>query len=110
MSTNEGGSMTGAHDPNNGDFTGVMDLRQRRITEDQRARFEGYVAEIFGALGLELGTPATRETPRRYLQALIDITRGYEGDPKLIKAFETECRGGSDCLLSQVIEGPITFF
>src|SRR5512146_1353048 len=102
--------MSETHDPNNGDFTDMMELHQRRLTEEQLTRFEGYAAEIFGALGLELDTPATRETPRRFLQALIDITRGYEGDPKLIKAFETECRGGSDCLLSQVIEGPITFF
>jgi GTP cyclohydrolase I len=28
----------------------------------------------------------------------------------LIKAFETECRGGPDCRLSQVIEGPIQFY
>ncbi len=102
--------MSETHDPNNGDFTDMLELHQRRLTDEQLTRFEGYAAEIFGALGLELDTPATRETPRRFLQALIDITRGYEGDPKLIKAFETECRGGSDCLLSQVIEGPITFF
>ena len=31
------------------------------------------------------------------------------GDPKLIKAFPTECRGDPDCRLSQVIEGPIHF-
>ena len=29
---------------------------------------------------------------------------------KLIKVFETECRGGADCRLSQVIEGPIQFY
>jgi GTP cyclohydrolase I len=28
----------------------------------------------------------------------------------LLKAFETECRGGSNCRISQVIEGPIRFF
>lgn len=100
----------GAHDPNNGDFSGVMELRERRLSAEQLGRFEGYMAEIFTALGLDLDTPATRETPQRHLQALIDITGGYGGDPKLIKAFDTECRGGSDCLLSQVIEGPITFF
>ena len=41
---------------------------------------------------------------------MLDATAGYEGDPKLIKAFETECRGGPDCLLSQVIQGPIALF
>src|SRR5438445_12841437 len=41
---------------------------------------------------------------------MFDATEGYDGDPKLLKVFETECRGGSDCSLSQVIEGPIPFF
>ena len=98
------------HDPNNHDFSEIMELRQRRLSGVQTERFEGYLAEIFTALGLDLDTPATGETPKRYLQALIDITSGYDGDPKLIKAFDTECRGGSDCSLSQVIEGPIPFF
>jgi GTP cyclohydrolase I len=55
-------------------------------------------------------TPATRETPRRFLRAMFDSTGGYEGDPKLITVFDTECRGGPDCRLSQVVEGPIQFF
>jgi GTP cyclohydrolase I len=41
---------------------------------------------------------------------MFEATEGYDGDPKLIKVFDTECRGGSDCRLSQVIEGPIPFF
>ena len=102
--------MSASHNPNNGDYNEVMALRERRLSGEERCRFEGYLAEIFTALGLDLATDATRETPKRYLQALIDITEGYGGDPKLIKAFETECRGGSDCRLSQVIEGPITVF
>jgi GTP cyclohydrolase I len=40
----------------------------------------------------------------------LDVTAGYDGDPKLITAFGTECRGEPDCQLSQVIEGPIKFF
>lgn len=99
-----------SHDPNSHDFNEVLALKERHLSEADRQRFEGYLAEIFTALGLDLDTPATRETPARHLQALLDITSGYEGDPKMIKAFETECRGGSDCRLSQVIEGPITFF
>ncbi len=82
----------------------------RHITEEQIQRFEKYAAEIFTALGLDLNTPATRETPRRYIQALMELTEGYAGDPKLIKVFDAECRGGPDCRLSQVIEGPIPFF
>jgi GTP cyclohydrolase I len=44
------------------------------------------------------------------VRALFDATEGYDGDPKLLKVFHTECRGGPDCRLSQVIEGPIHFF
>ena len=40
---------------------------------------------------------------------MIEATEGYDGDPKLVKVFETECRGGPDCHLSQIIEGPIYF-
>jgi GTP cyclohydrolase I len=98
------------HDPNNHDFSAIMELRQRRLSEEQIDRYTGYLAEIFTALGLDLDTPATSDTPQRHLQALLDITAGYDGDPKLIKAFDTECRKGSDCLMSQVIEGPIPVF
>ena len=56
------------------------------------------MAEIFTAFGLDLNTPATtRDTPRRFIRALFDATAGYDGDPKLITVFETECRGGPDC-------------
>jgi GTP cyclohydrolase I len=41
---------------------------------------------------------------------LFDATEGYDGDPKLLRVFETECRGEPDCRLSPVIEGPISFF
>jgi GTP cyclohydrolase IA len=79
----------------------------RQITPEQWQRFEDYLKEIFGALGLPFGSAATADTPRRFLRALFDATSGYEGDEKLITAFETECRGGSNCRISQVIEGPI---
>jgi GTP cyclohydrolase I len=88
----------------------AMHLYRRQISEEQLRTYEGYIAEIFTAFGLDLDTPATRQTPQRYLRALFDSTEGYEGDPKLLTAFETECRGGSDCRLSQVVEGPIHFF
>ena len=88
----------------------VMELRRRRIPEEQLRTFEGYVSEIFAAFGMDLQTPATRETPRRFIEALYDATAGYDGDPKLLTVFDTECRGGSDCQLSQIIEGPIQFF
>jgi GTP cyclohydrolase IA len=85
-------------------------LHRRPVSEAQLRKFEGYAAEIFTAFGLDLETAATQDTPRRFIRALLDVTAGYDGDPKLIKAFDTECRGGPDCRLSQVIEGPIQFF
>lgn len=82
---------------------------RRPITPDERGRFEGYLSEIFAALGMDLGTPGTADTPRRHLQALIDITNGYDGDPKLVTVFPTECQGGGNCDLAQIVEGPIPF-
>ncbi len=93
------------------DESPVADLvHPRRITPADRTRFEGYLAEIFTSLGLDLNTPGTAPTPRRHLQALIDATVGYEGDPKILTAFPTVCRGGANCELAQVVEGPIPFF
>jgi len=92
------------------DFQAAMEQHRRNISEEQMRKFEGYAAEIFAAFGLDLHTPATVETPRRFVRALFDATEGYDGDPKLLKVFGTECRGGPDCSLSQVIEGPIQFF
>jgi len=82
----------------------------RGLTGPQIARFESYMAEIFTALGMDVNTPATVETPARFIRALVDSTSGYDGDPKLLKVFATECRGGTNCRLSQVIEGPIPFY
>lgn len=83
---------------------------RRRISDEERRRFEANIAEILRALGMDMESEGTRDTPRRYLQAMLDSTSGYEGDPKAITAFPTECRGGSDCRISQVIEGPISFW
>src|SRR5580765_6951889 len=88
----------------------VLDRHPRAITKAQRARFEGYVAEIFAELGLDLDSPGTAETPRRFIAALIDATDGYEGDEKLVTVFPTECHGGASCELAQIVEGPIPFF
>jgi GTP cyclohydrolase I len=68
------------------------------------------MAEIFEALGMDLDTPGTADTPRRFIQALIDATKGYEGDPKLVTVFPTECLGGANCEQAQIVEGPIPFF
>jgi GTP cyclohydrolase I len=101
--------MISHQDADNQDST-VMQLSRRHVSTEDLRKFEGYMAEIFGAFGMDLNTPATKETPQRFVRALFDITAGYDGDPKLLKAFETECRGGSNCRLSQVIEGPIRLF
>ena len=95
--------------PDDFDVDELMQLSRRNITDEQKKRFEGYIGEILTAYGLDLNTPSTHETPRRFLDALYESTSGYDGDPKLIKAFPTECRGDPDCRLSQVIEGPIHF-
>jgi GTP cyclohydrolase I len=97
-------------DEDNHDIDEAMHLSPRHISEEQMRKFENDMSEIFTAFGLDLDTPATRDTPRRFLRAMFDATGGYEGDPKLLTVFETECRGGPDCRLSQVIEGPIHFF
>jgi GTP cyclohydrolase I len=85
-------------------------VRPRSITEADWKRFEGYIAEILQALGMPLNTPGTNKTPQRYLRAMFDSTEGYEGDAKLVTAFPTECDGGPDCEISQVVEGPIPFY
>lgn len=87
-----------------------MPEQPRVVSEEDRVRYEGYLAEILGALGLDLDTPSTSATPRRFLRALFDTTVGYEGDPKLLTAFPTECHGGANCEIAQVVEGPIPFF
>jgi GTP cyclohydrolase I len=98
------------NDPYDIEYSTAMRLQAREITDEQMQRFEGYASEIFAAMGMDLNTPATKDTPRRFIKALFDATEGYDGDPKLLKVFDTECRGEPDCHLSQVIEGPIPFF
>src|ERR1700716_2081202 len=85
-------------------------VRPRKIQTESLARLEGHAREIFETLGMDLSLPGTARTPRRFIKALVDATEGYEGDPNLITAFPTECRGGPDCSISQVIEGPIPFY
>ncbi len=49
---------------------------------------------------MDLDTPGTAETPRRFLQAQIDATSGYDGDPKLVTVNPTECHGDASCELA----------
>jgi GTP cyclohydrolase IA len=85
-------------------------LNPRVVPPADWQRFADNIAEILSAFGLDLDTEGTAQTPQRFLEALFDATAGYEGDPKLLTAFPTECRGGSDCRISQIIEGPISFY
>ena len=82
----------------------------RHIAPAEVERFEGNLAEILRALGMDLDTPGTRDTPRRFLQALRDATAGYDGDPKLRTAFPSERPDGVSGAHSQIVEGPIGFF
>jgi GTP cyclohydrolase I len=80
----------------------------RRIDRADWQRYESYLGEILEALGLELDTPGTRETPQRLLRALFDATAGYDGDPKLVTTFPTE-RTNRTPAPGQIVEGPIAF-
>ncbi len=48
----------------------------RHVDPADFARFERYVEEILDAFGMDVETPGTRDTPRRFLQALYDATSG----------------------------------
>jgi GTP cyclohydrolase I len=82
---------------------------RRPLDAAERARYEAVLGELLGRLGLNVDTAGTIETPRRMLAALVEATDGYDGDPKLITAFPTECHGGSSCEIAQIVEGPIPF-
>jgi GTP cyclohydrolase I len=81
----------------------------RHVEPEDWLRFRESIAEILTALGMEVDGPATARTPERFLQALFDATAGYDGDHKLLTSFPTECSCDADCLVSQIIEGPISF-
>jgi len=83
---------------------------ERTITLEEWARYEDSVAEILTAFGMDLETPGTRETPRRFLRAMFEATAGYDGDEKLRTAFPSERPRDVDGSHSQIVEGPISFF
>jgi len=83
---------------------------ERTITLEEWARYESSVAEILTAFGIDLETPGTRETPRRFLRAMFEATAGYDGDEKLRTAFPSERPRDVDGSHSQIVEGPISFF
>ena len=88
---------------------GRPEASPRDLGDADWERYERHLAEILAALGMDLDTPGTRDTPRRLLRALYDATAGYDGDPKLLTAFPAErdpSRTGRDGL---ILEGPIAF-
>ncbi len=87
----------------------LEERKARMISPDDWRRYERYVGEILGALGMEINAPGTLDTPRRFLQALHDATAGYDGDPKLHTAFPSERPGAVGGSHSQIVEGPIAF-
>lgn len=76
------------------------------LADEQRATFERYLTEILTALGLNLKTPGTRDTPRRMLKWLVDLTSGLDGEPRLVTTFPRECNVPAH-KYDQVVEGPI---
>ena len=61
-------------DPDDIEYLAAMELQMRQISEEQFHKFEGYAAEILSAFGLDLNTPGTKDTPRRFVKALFDAT------------------------------------
>jgi GTP cyclohydrolase I len=88
----------------------ALHTRRRTVSEQDLRRFEGYMAEIFTAMGMDLTAQGTERTPQRFVRALLDMTAGYDGDPKLLTVFDAEYGDGTDGHLSQVVEGPIPFY
>jgi GTP cyclohydrolase I len=85
-------------------------IAMREIEAEDWHRFEVSLAEIFTAFGMDMGTVSTSTTPRRFLRALYDATAGYDGDAKLLTAFPNEYHHAAAVPISQVIEGPISFY
>ena len=69
------------NDPDDSEYRGAVQLEMRRISNEQIDTFEGYIAEIFSAFGLDFSTPATKDTPRRFIKELFDAAEVYGKDP-----------------------------
>ena len=89
---------------------GRPEISPRELGDADWERYERHLGEILTALGMDIDTPGTRDTPRRLLRALYDATAGYDGDPKLLTAFPAERSDAPDGGASQIVEGPISFY
>lgn len=79
------------------------------LTKEEREKFEQYAGEMFSRMGLDLKSLGGRETPKRWVLALWDMTEGYDGDSKLSTLFPVECPTCPDEEKTHVVEGPIRF-
>ena len=84
-----------------------MSLQQ--ASDEQLQKFERYVVEILTALGLDLGTRATKEASQRIIHALFSVASGLESGPHALKLLSTECQKGLACREAHIVEGPIRF-
>jgi GTP cyclohydrolase I len=57
---------------------------------------------------MPLDQPGTKDTPLRFVDAMADVTAGYDGDPRIDVVFPKECR--RSCGLDQIVEAGIPFF
>jgi GTP cyclohydrolase IA len=86
----------------------ISDVGRKQLSSQERARFEGYMAEIFSRLGMDLDSEPCKRTPHRWVQALVDMTDGY--NPNIEVAFKRECVNcAQDIPTVQIVEGPIDF-
>jgi GTP cyclohydrolase IA len=88
----------------------VTETDREPLSSEERERFERSIAEIFRRMGMDLESEACRQTPNRWVQALVDMTDGYNGDPNIDVVFERECVNCNEDLPTvQIVEGPIAF-
>jgi GTP cyclohydrolase IA len=88
----------------------ISEAGRKPLSSQERERFEGYMAEIFSRLGMDLDNEPCRRTPHRWVQALVDMTDGYNGDPNIEVVFKRECVNcAQDIPTVQIVEGPIEF-
>jgi len=82
----------------------------QQTSDEQLRKFEGYVAEIFAALGWDMNTPAGKDALQRFIRSLFSVTRGMRNGPDALKLLGTRSQSGAACREVHVIEGPIRFW
>lgn len=89
---------------------GKTTVRSRTpLSSTELKKYETWMAEIFHRLGMDTSSPGTKETPKRYLHALQELTSGYTLDPKIRTAFPAECRECAEHELEHLVNGPVKF-